>query len=750
MSKRDSHEDRIWEMYHSNTYQPSTRRACRERVHWLAERARGRVLDIGCSQGLLPILLAREGTEVVGVDIEASGIEFAGQRLREEPENVRARVRFLLTDACTWEPNEQFDTVVLSEVLEHISKPQKLLDVARRLLVDEGRLLVTVPLGWLEHPDHRQAFLPTALIGLLERDFGIEQFEIAHDKICVVARRGASSVAEAVDSGRLLEAVEQSLLAMQYRHIDRNAVLRRRIDTLETSMTKLRETKARTENRVEELAERRRQLNERIKVLEGKVKKLQSRPIYVRWPSRVQLAALLSTVRKRAGAKLRGSAGRSVTLGRPLTRHVYEGSYRVDVPNATAIAEPVDGRILHLLEYSLPHQQNGYTLRSLNIVRAQKRHGWDPIVVTKPGFPENLGDESEPDMLEGVPHYRLPGRGLDGSRLDLPRYTYTYVTEAARLVEMLRPALVQAGSNFRNAYAAMELARNYRLPFVYEVRGLWEETRVANRRLSRQDKKYEQLVGVETYCMRTADAVVTLGESLRAELVRRGIDADKIFLVPNAVDFDAIQLRPAYSELRASLGLEQQFVVGYIGSVSRLESLDVLIEAIAILRRERNDIAALIVGSGSELGNLQNLAAERGVSDSVRFAGSVPHADIADYYAITDAIACTRGRERVCELVTPLKPYESMAYRKPVIVSDIPALREMVEDGKTGRIVPAEDPHALAGMIAELADRPDDCEALTERAYQWVREHRNWQRVTEGYRLAYDHATKSFARRANG
>ena len=69
LRERASHEDRIWEMYHSDIYQPDTRRACRARIHWLAERAEGRVLDVGCSQGLLPILLAREGYEVVSVPV---------------------------------------------------------------------------------------------------------------------------------------------------------------------------------------------------------------------------------------------------------------------------------------------------------------------------------------------------------------------------------------------------------------------------------------------------------------------------------------------------------------------------------------------------------------------------------------------------------------------------------------------------------------------------------------------------------
>jgi glycosyltransferase involved in cell wall biosynthesis len=66
----------------------------------------------------------------------------------------------------------------------------------------------------------------------------------------------------------------------------------------------------------------------------------------------------------------------------------------------------------------------------------------------------------------------------------------------------------------------------------------------------------------------------------------------------------------------------------------------------------------------------------------------------------------------------------------------------MVQDGDTGRVVTAEDPHALARAIAELADAPEQCEAMADRAHEWVKEHRNWRVVTEGYRAAYDHARR--------
>jgi glycosyltransferase involved in cell wall biosynthesis/SAM-dependent methyltransferase len=739
-------DDRIWEMYFEGGYQETTREACRARIDWLVEQARGRVLDIGCSQGLVPILLARRGHTVVGIDVEEQAIAFARARVADEPPEVRARVTLLCGDARTWQPDGgTFDSVVLGEVLEHLEDPASLVAAARRLVVEGGRLLVTVPMGWLEHDDHRQELLPDAVVGLLEPAFGIEALDVIDDKIRVLAIAGQASRPEVVAPERLYQLVGRALLALQHRR-EPSALLR------------AREALARSQEELAESELGRRRAEAEIVKLRARASQLAAARKQLRDSASYQLGWLLvgAGMRPRTIVNLPArlaklawrelQRNRSRVVGAPTAADVYEGRFRVTLPGARPVLDAIDHRVLHLLEYSLPHTQNGYTLRSLHIVQAQRHHGWDPVVVTKPGFPDGVADPG-PEEVAGVPHYRLTGAGLGGATSDLPRYIETFVAETAPILERVRPSIVHAGSNFRNAYPALELARNYGLPFVYEVRGLWEETRVANGTLRRGDARYESLVAVEAYCARSADAVVTLGAALKQELIARGVPADKIFLVPNAVEVPA-ELPPPRPQLRAKLGLTGRFVVSYIGSVTPLESLHVLVEAIAHCSARRRDIAALIVGAGAALDDLRALAERLGVAGAVRFVGAVPHDEVRDYYAISDAIACTRGHDRVCSLVTPLKPYEAMAYARPVIASDIPALREMVIDGVTGRLVRAADPVALARVIEELADDPAGRRALGERAAAWVREHRTWRRVVEGYRPAYQHARDARARRA--
>jgi glycosyltransferase involved in cell wall biosynthesis len=143
------------------------------------------------------------------------------------------------------------------------------------------------------------------------------------------------------------------------------------------------------------------------------------------------------------------------------------------------------------------------------------------------------------------------------------------------------------------------------------------------------------------------------------------------------------------------------------------------------------------VGDGPERAALERRAAERGVR--AVFTGRVPMSSVRHYQAILDLFAVPRRADRVCQLVTPLKPIEAMAGGIPVIASDVKALREIVEPGVTGTLTLPEDPEAWAEALADLIYSPEQRRKLGEAARAWVREHRTWRAVTTRYLEAYRH-----------
>ena len=214
-----ANHDRVNEVYSEQLFDAGTQQALRERVHWMCAQVRGRdVLDIGCSQGIVTLLLGREGFKVMGVDIEAEAIAYAQAELQQEPSEVQARVSFIHADAASFafEP-ASFDSVILGEVLEHLVQPERLLAAACRAVKAGGRIILTTPFGVFEHADHKQTYYLSSFLSLVTPFAQPVGLEIMGKRICFVGEKGEA--AEAGANGlaweELLEKSEQAFLGIE-------------------------------------------------------------------------------------------------------------------------------------------------------------------------------------------------------------------------------------------------------------------------------------------------------------------------------------------------------------------------------------------------------------------------------------------------------------------------------------------------------------------------------------------------------
>jgi glycosyltransferase involved in cell wall biosynthesis len=394
--------------------------------------------------------------------------------------------------------------------------------------------------------------------------------------------------------------------------------------------------------------------------------------------------------------------------------------------------------VLHIVTDALPSVSAGYTVRTQEVAVAQQAAGLDPHVVTRIGFPVTAGkvDSRRLVTVDGIPYHRLLPWVMPG-RLDT--IATQGVRRAARLAGRLRPAVIHAASNFSNALTAIALRDAFGVPYVYEVRGFWEDTWLSRHAATaglESSERYVRSRELEAHCMRSADLVVTLGEAMRDEIIARGVDPEKIFIVPNGVSADFLQPLPPGASLRAELGIGPgEFVVGLVSSLVAHEGIGTLLEAVKLLRDEGAPARALIVGDGPERAALQRQATELGL-DAV-FTGRVPMSRVRDYHAVLDVFVVPRTPDRVCQLVTPLKPVEAMASGLPVVVSAVRALGEIINDKVTGMQAAPQDPRALADCLQQLLDNPALRRELGENAREWVARDRTWERGAERYRAAY-------------
>jgi PEP-CTERM/exosortase A-associated glycosyltransferase len=394
-------------------------------------------------------------------------------------------------------------------------------------------------------------------------------------------------------------------------------------------------------------------------------------------------------------------------------------------------------RILHVLDHSLP-LQSGYSFRTLAILREQRALGWETCQITTPRHRASAASVEE---IEGFRFHRTPLAGDFLSGVPGAIYLREMAATARHIDELcasFHPDIVQAHSPVLNALPAIKVARKRNIPVVYEVRALWEDAAVDHGTTTEGSLRYRVSRALETFALRRADHITTICEGLRSEISTRGIAADRVTVIPNAVD--TVEFRSGTAPdatLRSRLGIEGKTVIGFAGSFYAYEGLDLLIEAAALLAPRYPELRVLLVGGGPQEQALKKLAADRGLIDRVIFTGRVPHAEVRRYYDLIDVLAYPRYRIRLTEIVTPLKPLEAMAQGRVLVASDVGGHRELIRDGETGFLFQAGNVRALAQAIEDVLAQAATWPRVRDQALRFVATERTWARSVARYADVY-------------
>ena len=220
-------------------------------------------------------------------------------------------------------------------------------------------------------------------------------------------------------------------------------------------------------------------------------------------------------------------------------------------------------------------------------------------------------------------------------------------------------------------------------------------------KFARRDVWYRLLCRLERWTFATADVSIATNESYRRIAIERGhMDPSKVFVVRSGADLTRVRALPPRAELRRG----KKHLVGYVGVIGKQEGLDLLLEAVAYMRRDlkRNDVHFVIVGDGTDLAALRQLSRQLTVDDCVEFTGRLPDAALWEIMSTADVCVNPDRANDMNDKSTMNKILEYMALGKPIVQFDLTEGR--FSAGEASLYARPNDTADFAMKLCELLD----------------------------------------------
>ncbi|MGI9037582.1 MAG: glycosyltransferase family 4 protein [Gemmatimonadota bacterium] len=394
------------------------------------------------------------------------------------------------------------------------------------------------------------------------------------------------------------------------------------------------------------------------------------------------------------------------------------------------------------LSSNFPPEVNALANRTWEHAREWAREGGRISVVTgPPHFPEGTvyagyRNALTRETIDGVDVLRVPM--YIAANAGFLRRTLSYLSYMASAAWFAgrapgHPEIVVASSpQFFAGLAGWLVARRLRRPFLLEVRDLWPES-IVDVGAMRRGLLVRALERLETFLYRAADHIVIVSPAFRQHIEARGVEPERITVLPNGVDpewFESGAPTGELDALRAEFGLEDRFVASYIGTVGMAHGATVVLEAAQ--RCADTGVAWVVVGAGAEWDALRDRA-EASALDNFWLVEKQSRHRTRLFYALSDVSIVHLLDRPAFQKVIPSKLFECMGMRRPVVLAVPGQATEILDRASGGISVAPEDPDALLAAVLRLKEDPALRRRLGDAGAEYVRENNDRRVIARRY-----------------
>ena len=313
----------------------------------------------------------------------------------------------------------------------------------------------------------------------------------------------------------------------------------------------------------------------------------------------------------------------------------------------------------------------------------------------------------------------------------------TYFTSAVYRSLLLKrhDVVIATSPQIFCGYAGVWVHRLRRVPFILEIRDIWPESMGAvGAKIPRP--AYMMLEGVERAMYGAADHIVTVGKGYVEKLRERKVPDDKMSVIMNGTDLETFSPRPPNKDLLAKYGLEDKFVISYIGTVGMACGLEVVLEAAEKLACDggaaAREIVFVIVGDGASRVELAEFAKAKGLTNVI-FTGRQPKASMPDWVASSGANLVHLRKTELFTTVMPSKIFESAGCARPVIMGVDGFAKKLVMDAGAGVSMEPGNADELVACALKLARDKALCEKLGRNGYENIAKVHNRDKQAADY-----------------
>ena len=382
-----------------------------------------------------------------------------------------------------------------------------------------------------------------------------------------------------------------------------------------------------------------------------------------------------------------------------------------------------------MLTWEYPPRVVGGIARVVNdLSKRLIKDGHDITVVT---YKE--GNVPYYELDKGVKVYRVDNFMINASNfIDwVMQLNFNMIAKASEIIQKEGEFDVIHAHDWLVAYAAKTLKHSYNIPLVSTIHAT-----EAGRNSGIRDSQQKYINDTEWMLTYESTEVIVNSNYMKGELQRLfGLPFEKINVVPNGVNLLLYSGVDRDYEFRRRYAMDNEKIILFVGRLVYEKGVQHLIAAMPKILNGYHDAKLVIAGKGGMMDELKQEANALGLGDKVYFTGYINGKDVPKLYKAADVAVFPSTYEPF-----GIVALEAMLSERPIVVSDIGGLNEIVQHRENGMKCYAGNANSIADSILELLYNPELCANLTKKAKAKVRNEYNWNKIAQDTHFIYQKA----------